>query len=131
MVADAYAYIRDCVAAVLETWNTGIVTLVRASGGTPDPETPWTPGARSVEVFALDARVDGVTADDLDGTTIVATDLKVIASPRARNADGEPVEIEPNLTDLLTIDGAEKVIKKIEAIPAAGPPAMFHIFVAS
>jgi hypothetical protein len=115
----------------IKRYGSGTVTLTRSTPGAPDPETPWTPGAPTLAVYDLDARVDGVSDDDLKDTSIVATDLKVIASPKARDADGDVVDIDPQMSDVVTIDGAAKTVKKIEAVPAAGPAARFHIFVAS
>jgi len=119
-------------------YGAGTVTLTRSTAGTPAPETPWIPGTPTTDVYALDARVDGVTADQIDGTTILATDLVVIASPKARHtlsdgeaADGAITDIVPTVADMLTVDGAARTIKRVRAYPAAGPAALFHIFVAS
>lgn len=135
---DSYAAIRDHVATVLKEWNTGGVTLTRTTRGESDAATPWIPGSPTTDVYALDVRVNGVSAEHADGTTILGTDLVVIASPKATHtmsngnpADGAVVDLVPRMTDILTIGGTEKVIKKIQAIPASGPAAMFHIFVAS
>lgn len=111
--------------------GTGAVTLTRSTPSTPDPSTPQTPGAPSLDIFTLSARVDGVAAEFINGTTIVATDRMVIASPKATDSTGAVVDIVPRISDVVTIDGAVKVIKKIEAVPAAGPAARFHIFIAS
>lgn len=126
------------VRALIRKYGSGTVMLVQATPGAPDPETPWLPGEPTVDVYALDARVDGVSAGYVDGTTVLATDVMVIASPKATHtlSDGEPadgaiVDVVPTMTDVLRIDGQEKAIKKIEAVPAAGPPARYHIFVAS
>lgn len=119
------------VARKIKQYGSGAVTLIRSTPGTPDPSTPWTPGAPTLDVYNLDARVDGVTDDDLKDTSVVATDLVLIASPKATDANGAIVDIDPQMSDTITIDGAAKVVKKIEAVPAAGPAARFHIFVAS
>lgn len=116
---------------LIKRYGSGTVTLVRATAGAPDADTPWVPGAPSLDVYTLDARVDGVTADHLVDTSIVATDLVVIASPKATASSGAVVDIEPRMTDTLQIGGVPKAIKKIEAVPAAGPAARFNLFVAS
>jgi hypothetical protein len=118
------------VARQIGRYGTGAVTLTRTTTGTPDPATPWIPGTPTTAVYTLSARVDGVVAEHVDGTTILATDLMVIASPQA-TLEGAPVDLVPGLSDTLTIDGAAKAIKKIDAVPAAGAAARFHIFVAS
>jgi hypothetical protein len=107
------------------------VTLTRSTPGTPDSATPWIPGTPTIATYALDAVAKGVTAEFIDGTTVVATDLMVVASPRAATSTGAVVEIVPRMSDALTIGGAAKVIKKIEAVPASGAAALFRIFVAS
>lgn len=129
-MSDAYAYARERTVDALAQWSTGTVTLTRTTPGTPDPSTPWIPGSPSTAIYTLAARVDGVAADRIDGTTILATDLMVIVSPRATLA-GVSVDLVPQITDTLAIDGAAKTIKKIEQVPAAGAAVRFHIFVAS
>lgn len=129
-MADPYAPKRRRVARILRKWNTGVVTLTRTTPGTPDATTPWIPGTPVLDVYALDARVDGVAEEYVNGTTILASDLMVIASPKA-TLSGAVVEIVPRMTDTLQIGGATKVIKKIDPVPAAGLAARFHIFVAS
>jgi len=102
------------VAALLKRWNTGTVTLTR-----------------SATTYTLDARVNGVGAEYIDDETILSTDLMLIVSPKARNGS-TVVDLVPSINgDVLRIDGAVRIIKKIEAVPAAGPAARFHIFVAS
>jgi len=128
---DAYEQMRDDVAAVLETWNTGTITLTRETRAEPDAETPWRPGAvTSTAVYTLDARADGTAGEYADGTVVLATDRMVIASPRA-TLNGAAVEIIPEMTDTLTIEGETKVIKKIDAVPAAGPAVRYHMFISS
>lgn len=137
-MADPYTSKRRRVARIIGKWKTGTVTLTRSTPGTPDPATPWIPGTPTLDVYELDARIDGVTADQIDGTTVLATDLVVIASPKARhtesdgeNADGAVTDIVPKITDALSIDGDVKVVKRIQPYPAAGLAALFHIFIAS
>lgn len=130
MAVDRYAAKRGRVARIIGKWKTGTITLTRRTPGTPDPSTPWIPGAPTTAVYTLAARVDGVAADHVDGTTILATDLMVIASPKASLAGAE-VDVVPLISDTLSIDGDDKTIKKIEAVPAAGAAVRYHIFVAS
>lgn len=129
-MVDLYASKRRRVARLIERWSTGVVTLTRSVNAEPAPETPWLPGAATTTVYTLNARVDGVIADYVNGTTILATDRMVIASPKASLGD-EVVDIEPRASDTLAIDGEEVTIKEVKAIPAAGPAAMFHIVIAS
>ncbi len=135
-MADVYDPKRRRVAQLIKKWNTGSVTLTRAT--LASSSTPWIPGEPTLDVYALDARVNGVAAEYVDGTTILATDLMLIVSPKAVHtltdgeaADGAVVDLVPGVRDTIQIDGVEKIIKKIEAVPAAGAAARFHIFVAS
>lgn len=129
-MSDVYAYARERTIAALDKWASGTITITRTTTGTPDPATPWIPGTPTTATYTLQARVDGVAAEYVDGTTILATDLMVIASPRATLA-GATVDFVPQVSDTLSIDGVTRTIKKIEAVPAAGAAVRFHIFVAS
>lgn len=137
-MSDAYAFARGRVAATLSRMNAGIVTLTRTTSAASEEATPWIPGEPTVDVYALDARVDGVLADYIDGTEIVAADEMVIASPKARHtlhdgevADGAVADLEPRMSDTLQVDGKERAVKAIKPIPASGPAAMFHIVIAA
>lgn len=114
------------------------VTLTKIVPGAPDPATPWIPGAPTTDVYEIDAKIDGVAAQYVDGTTVLASDLAVIASPKARHishnsepADGAVVDIEPAMADTLQIGGVDKVIKRIVPAKDGGVVALFRIFVAS
>lgn len=130
-MSDAYAFARARTADALSRLNTGAVTLTRVTRADPDPEAPWQTGAViSTAVYTLDARADGTAGEYADGTTVLATDRLVIVSPRATLA-GVAVDVVPLMTDTLAIDGEDKVIKKIDAIPAAGSAVRFHVYIAS
>ncbi len=131
-MADRYDYARSRNIAKLAEFNTGVITLTRTTRAAPDTDAPWVPGeATSVDVYTLDARVDGVSADFVDGTLILATDRVVIASPVATDADGAAVSIVPLMSDTLQIDGAAAAIKRIEAVPSAGDAVRFNIYIGS
>lgn len=114
------------------------ITLTKTVPGTPDPATPWLPGTPTTDIFELDAKVDGVAAQYIDGTTVLASDLVVVASPKARHithngapADGAVVDLDPEMADTLQIGGADKAIKRILPAEDGGVIALFRIFVAS
>ncbi len=129
-MSDAYAFARGRVAAAVNRWNTGTITLTRTTRADPAPETPHIPGAATTSTYTLSARADGVAGVYADGTTILATDRMVIVSPKAA-LNGATVDIVPRQSDVLAIDGKVHAIKKIDAVPAAGTAARFHIFIAS
>lgn len=127
---DALAPMRRRVARALEHWSEGTVTLTRTTETAPNEEKPWLPGTTTTATYTLDAVVRGAveyaSAELLEGTDIV-----IVASPQARDSEGAIVDLTPQMTDTLTVDGATKAVKRIEAVPKAGPPAKFRIFVAS
>jgi len=127
---DAYSYARARVAATLSRMSTGTITLTRTTRADPSPATPHIPGAATTATYTLVGRADGTAGSYADGVTILATDRMVIASPKA-TLSGAVVDIVPRMTDVLAIDGKVHAIKKIDAVPAAGTPARFHIFIAS
>lgn len=106
------------------------LSLIRIAHAARAEETPWQPGEPTETTYSLDAFVTGVTAQYIDGTTVIASDLMVVASPRATLA-GAPVDLVPQMGDLIVIDGQRKEIKRISPAPAAGAPALYRIFVAA
>lgn len=112
-MVDRYSFARSRVTAKLKEFNSGVVTLTRGS-----------------DVYTLYARVDGVIADYINGTTILATDRMIIAATVA-SLDGVDVAIEPRKTDGYSIDGKRAVAKEIKAAPASADAAVYHIVVGS
>ncbi len=137
-MSDPYAPKRRRVTIKARQWKTGVVTLKRTVREDSDSETPWIPGDVSTEqTYVLDAVVKGVASDYVDGATVLASDLMVVMSPKAVSYEEYPEDeisvsdIEPVMSDKLLIDGRQKTIKRIQPVPAAGTPAMYHIFIAS
>ncbi len=138
-MSDRYAYARSRIAARAKQYNTGAVTLTRATVAASEEDTPWIPGEPTLDVYTLDAVVSDVAAEYIDGTLTQASHQMIAASPRARHteSDGEPVEdtpvvdIVPLLSDIIEIDGAAKAIIRIVPAPSAGAAAVFQIFVAA
>lgn len=148
---DVYAIKRRRVASLITRWRTGAVTLTRTTHDASEPATPWIPGEEASVIYTLDAVVNGVSAQHVDGTLILASDLLVIVAARLRATltlhsdetpyddgtrylQGQPAgafEIQPRMSDVITIDGRQHRIKRIEPHPAAGEPAMFNVFVAA
>lgn len=128
MAIDPYAYARGRVATKIRQWKTGVVTLTRLTEEARDPDEPWVPVEKTEVVYTLDARVDGESAY-VPGESINAGEEKLIVSPKARTSTGAVVDIYPSTEDKITIDGAVKVIKSVEAVPKAGIPARFNITV--
>lgn len=116
-----YSELQEIASEVLAEFAQGAVTLTRSTS-TPDPETPWEPGALTTTTYTLNAVVSGVASKYVDGSLITASDLMITAAVHA--------EVTPQMGDLISIDGGvAKAIKKIEPMPAAGTPAAHLIFI--
>jgi hypothetical protein len=100
---------------------------------------PWEQAAvLATDVYEFKAKIIGAAAQYVDGSVVLASDLMVIARAKARHtltnvepADGAVVDLAPEMTDVLQIDGADKVIKKIVVAHEAGAVALYRLFVAS
>lgn len=120
-----YGRMQKTATRLLTRFAQGIITLTRVTPGTPDPETPWLPADPSVTTYELQATVAAVTLDQanakyIDGTVITSSDLVVTcAAPPVR----------PQLGFFVNIGGVAQVIKKIVALPAAGTPVAYKLFV--
>lgn len=113
-------YVVERVGAVLAEQAQGAVKLVRTAHADADPGTPWQPGAGTETVYDLDAVVRGVSAQYLGQSSVLASDLQVVAAPFG---------VAPALGDLVVIDGAVHEIRQVIARPAAGPTAAWVIIV--
>lgn len=125
---DPYSFARKRVAAKIRKWKTGVITLTRVSEGVRDPDEPWVPVAKTETVFTLDARADGAQMY-MPGETIQEDELKLIVSPKAVDQAGAAVDVEPQITDKITVDGKIFLIKSVEPVTAAGTPAKFLVTV--
>jgi hypothetical protein len=130
--------VADTAVRMIEGYGQAI-TLTRTTYAASDAATPWIPGTATVDVYSFKARVTGVSAEYVDGTTVVASDRMVLCGTKATRtttdgapADGAIVDLDPRMGDVLQIDGADKVIKKV--VPSTdrnGVIAVFRLFVAS
>lgn len=106
-----YAKMQAKVSKVMPKVAQGTVSLKRIVTAEPDPETPWVPGEETVTEYALSASVTRLHQRYEGGALIVQTgDLVTFAVP----------EVTPVLTDLLTIDGVDRVITSLTPVPGAG-----------
>lgn len=129
-MASFYEDMAAVASGVLAEFKQGTVTLTRTTPGESDPETPWIPAEPTVTTYTLDAVVKGVSQQFVDGTTILATDLEITASVKARNSSGAEVTIDPDMsTDTLSVDGQVVTIIRDLSIPAAGTKAALRFIV--
>lgn len=89
----------------------GVVQLKRETLGVVDPDHPWVPVEPTVQIWPLDAVVRRMHQRYENGVMIVETgDMVTFAAQ----------EVQPELTDQIIIDGAERVIADLAPVPAAG-----------
>lgn len=87
----------------------GTVQLKRVTTA-PGPNE-WTPGVETVATWPLSATVKRLHQRYENGVLIVQTgDMVTFAVP----------EVEPQITDKLVIDGAERAITNLTPVPPAG-----------
>ncbi|PBC23477.1 MULTISPECIES: hypothetical protein [unclassified Mesorhizobium] len=110
-MADFYDDMANMAVALLGEFKQGAVTLKRETPGVPDPAQPWVPVEPTVETWPLSAVVKRMHQRYENGILIVETgDMVTFAVPA----------VEPMLTDMIVIDGAERTITNLTPIPSAG-----------
>lgn len=113
-----YTRMQKTAYRLLGEYKQGTIEIgrpVRTEGATPlDPPTT------SVTWEEVNAVVRGVSAELVDGTDVLATDLVVTAF--VENYDPLP-------TDLMRIDGSVVSIQRQEKIPAAGAVVAWRFIV--
>ena len=130
-ISDAFYLEMQQVSNELHTeYAQGTVTLTRIARGSADPNSPWLPGLPTETVYRLESVVEGVNKNHINGTTILAGDLKVQCAVLATDEAGAKVNIEPRMDDVLRIGDRPHQIKQIEIGPSSGIPVYFLIFVA-
>jgi hypothetical protein len=105
---DFYREMRAVAGEVLWEFKQGAI-IYKEAGPYTGPAWNPTPGADVISV--LDATASGVSAEYVDGKSVLATDLMVTAAVFDR---------VPTMSGRLEIDGKEVQIVKIMAKPAAG-----------
>ncbi len=101
---------------LLAKYGQGAVTLTRTTTTIPDASEPWNT-EETTETFTLEAVVKGVSERFVDGTTILASDLEIIAAVHA--------DVTPQAGDALSIDGTAVQVLRIMPKPAAGTPVAY------
>jgi len=106
-----YGRMQGTATRLLDRFAQGTVSLKRVTTAAPDPETPWIPGAETVTTYPLSAAVKRLHQRYENGVLIIQTgDMVTFAVP----------EVVPLITDLLVIDGVERVITNLTPVPGAG-----------
>lgn len=125
-----YGRMQATATRLLTRFNQGVVTLTRLTQIPPEHE--WEPPIEASAEYTLQATVASITVDQasakyIDGTLIVATDLVVTCAAPLRLA--QMPDTEPMMTDIVSIDGRARTLKKIVQVPAAGVVVAFKVFV--
>lgn len=118
-MSDFYSELSGVATEVLTEFKQGVVTLTRAGTSTPGANS-WDPPTESDPVtYTLSAVAKGVSKEFIDGTAIVATDLQVTCAVPP---------VAPLMTDAIEVDGRGVTILRIDAIPPAGTPVAYRLF---
>jgi len=97
--------------------NGGVDSVIRVLTPNADPLLPPTQDSVVVEV---NASVRGVSASILNADpNLVASDLQVIVAA---------IEYQPSVADHVQINGNQRQVVRVDAIPAAGDPAVYRFF---
>jgi hypothetical protein len=115
-----YVRMQGTATRLLERFQQGTVQLKRIVS-TPGPN-PWDPPTETVETWPLKAAAKRLHQRYENGVLIVETgDMVTFAVP----------EVEPQITDTLVIDGVERVITNLTAIPPAGTVVAYKAWCAA
>lgn len=109
---------NDVAPRLLERFgNGGVKTIIRVLTDNVDPLLPPTSTTTETDVNAV---VRGVSANILTADpNLVATDLQVIVAA---------ISYIPDVGDHVKINGQTRAVVRVDAIPAAGDPAVYRFF---
>lgn len=116
-MSDFYGRLQGTASRLMAKFSQGQVVYT-ITGAPTGPEWNPTPGAPVS--YTLDATVQGVEADYVDGSLILATDKQVTCAVFA---------VEPSLAGTITIDGKVCQIVRVDKVPGAGTVIAWRIFV--
>ena len=116
-MSDFYGRLQGTASRLMAKFSQGQVVYTIA-GPSTGPEWNPTPGAPVS--YTLDATVQGVEADYVDGSLILATDKQVTCAVFGA---------EPSLAGTITIDGKVCQIVRVDKVPGAGTVIAWRLFV--
>ena len=116
-MSDLYGRLQGTASRLMAKFKQGQVVYT-ITGAPTGPEWNPTPGAPVS--YTLDATVQGVEADYVDGSLILATDKQVTCAVFGA---------EPSLAGTITIDGKVCQIVRVDKVPGAGLTIAWRIFV--
>ena len=116
-MTDLYGRLQGTASRLMAKFSQGQVVYT-ITGPSTGPE--WNPTPGVPVSYTLDATVQGVEADYVDGSLILATDKQVTCAVFA---------VEPSLAGTITIDGKVCQIVRVDKVPGAGAVIAWRIFV--
>ena len=116
-MSDFYREMQGVASELLAEFSQG--TVVYTITGAPTGPA-WNPTPGAPVSYTLDATVQGVEADYVDGSLILATDKQVTCAVFGA---------EPSLAGTITIDGKVCQIVRVDKVPGAGTVIAWRIFV--
>ena len=116
-MSDIYGRLQGAASRLMAKFGQGQVVYT-ITGAPTGPAWNPTPGAPVS--YTLDATVQGVEADYVDGSLILATDKQVTCAVFGA---------EPSLAGTITIDGKVCQIVRVDKVPGAGTVIAWRIFV--
>ena len=116
-MSDFYGRLQGTASRLMAKFSQGQVVYT-ITGAPTGPAWDPTPGAPVS--YTLDATVQGVEAEYVDGSLILATDKQVTCAVFA---------VEPSLAGTITIDGKVCQIVRVDKVPGAGLTIAWRIFV--
>ena len=116
-MSDFYGRLQGTASRLMAKFSQGqVVYTITGPATGPD----WNPTPGAPVSYTLDATVQGVEADYVDGSLILATDKQVTCAVFA---------VEPSLAGTITIDGKVCQIVRVDKVPGAGTVIAWRIFV--
>ena len=116
-MSDFFGRLQGTASRLMAQFKQGAVVYT-ITGPSTGPE--WNPTPGTPVSYTLDATVQGVEADYVDGSLILATDKQVTCAVFGA---------EPSLAGTITIDGRVCQIVRVDKVPGAGPVIAWRIFV--
>ncbi|WNW10125.1 hypothetical protein RRX38_02835 [Pseudomonas sp. DTU_2021_1001937_2_SI_NGA_ILE_001] len=98
------------------------LVLTRVTKGTRDPDTGQTVGG--TQTFTGSGLRESLALEDVDGTAIKASDVKLLVSPV--QADGTDMP-QPTTADKITFDGTAYTIVRVDPWNYAGVTVGFEV----
>jgi hypothetical protein len=119
-----YAEMADIALDIIDEFQQGVLMLERRT--LVAGAEPWDPSVPTTQQFPVVGTVQAVDRRLVDGTTVIATDRMAIIPTNSL-----PVNVRPEMSDRLVIDGEPAVIKKILTVPAAGIAIVYKLVLGS